>query len=67
VRDDAAQQGLSDEEALQKGMRKSVEFVKQGAEVYRKVWGSSNILCHLYAKKWLDGNIVNELSELSLK
>ncbi len=38
VRDYAAQQGLSDEEALQKGMDvKSVEFVKQGAEVYQKV------------------------------
>ncbi len=38
VRDYAAKQGLSDEEALQKGMEvKSVEFVKQGAEVYRKV------------------------------
>ena len=38
VREYAAQQGLSDEEALKKGMEvKSVEFVKQGAEVYRKV------------------------------
>ena len=38
VRDYAARQGLSDEEALQKGMEvKSVEFVKQGAEVYQKI------------------------------
>jgi phosphomethylpyrimidine synthase len=38
VREFAAKQGLSDEEALQKGMEvKAVEFVKSGAEVYRKV------------------------------
>ena len=37
VRDYAAQQGLSDEEALQKGMEvKAVEFVKSGSEVYQK-------------------------------
>jgi phosphomethylpyrimidine synthase len=35
VRDYAAKQGLSEQEALTKGMEvKSVEFVKQGAEVY---------------------------------
>jgi phosphomethylpyrimidine synthase len=38
VRDFAAKQGISEEEALEKGMEvKSVEFVKQGAEVYHKV------------------------------
>ncbi len=38
VRDFAAAQGISDEDALQKGMEvKSVEFVKQGAQVYHKV------------------------------
>ncbi len=38
VRDFAAKEGLSEPEALQKGMEvKSVEFVKQGAEVYHKV------------------------------
>jgi phosphomethylpyrimidine synthase len=37
VRDFAAKQGLSEQEALEKGMEvKSVEFVEQGAEVYRK-------------------------------
>jgi phosphomethylpyrimidine synthase len=37
VRDYAAQQGLSDQDALQKGMEvKAIEFVKQGAEIYRK-------------------------------
>jgi len=37
VRDFAAKQGLSEQDALQKGMEvKSVEFVKQGAEVYHK-------------------------------
>jgi len=37
VRDYAASQGLSDDEALQKGMQeKAVEFVKKGAEVYQK-------------------------------
>ncbi|MDD3884395.1 MAG: phosphomethylpyrimidine synthase ThiC [Gallionella sp.] len=37
VRDFAAKQGLSETEALEKGMEvKSVEFVKQGAEVYHK-------------------------------
>jgi len=37
VRDFAASQGLSEEEALQKGMEaKAVEFVASGAQVYRK-------------------------------
>ena len=37
VRDYAATLGVSEEEALKKGMeQKAVEFVKQGAEVYRK-------------------------------
>ena len=37
VRDYAATQGVSESEALEKGMQeKSVEFVKSGAEVYRK-------------------------------
>jgi phosphomethylpyrimidine synthase len=37
VRDYAAQQGVSAEDALKKGMQqKSIEFVKQGAEIYRK-------------------------------
>ena len=37
VRDFAAAQGVSDEEALKKGMEvKAVEFVKAGAELYRK-------------------------------
>jgi len=37
VRDYAAKQGLSEEEALKKGMEeKAVEFVKQGAEIYKK-------------------------------
>ncbi len=37
VRDYAAAQGLSEQEALKKGMEtKAVEFVKSGAEVYRK-------------------------------
>ncbi|QDZ30319.1 phosphomethylpyrimidine synthase ThiC [Noviherbaspirillum sp. UKPF54] len=37
VRDFAASQGVSDEEALKKGMEvKAVEFVKSGAELYRK-------------------------------
>jgi phosphomethylpyrimidine synthase len=37
VRDFAAAQGVSDEQALQKGMEvKAVEFVKSGAELYRK-------------------------------
>jgi len=37
VRDFAAKMGVSDEEALKKGMEvKSVEFVKQGAEIYSK-------------------------------
>ncbi len=38
VRDFAAQQGVGEAEALQKGMEvKAVEFVKSGAEVYRNV------------------------------
>ncbi len=37
VRDFAAAQGLSESEALEKGMEtKSVEFVKAGAEIYRR-------------------------------
>ncbi|HEX7648900.1 MAG TPA: phosphomethylpyrimidine synthase ThiC [Noviherbaspirillum sp.] len=37
VRDFAASQGISDDEALKKGMEvKAVEFVKTGAELYRK-------------------------------
>ena len=37
VRDFAASQGITDEQALQKGMEvKAVEFVKSGAELYRK-------------------------------
>jgi phosphomethylpyrimidine synthase len=37
VRDYAASQGISDDEALKKGMEvKAVEFVKNGAEIYRK-------------------------------
>ncbi|HET7832485.1 MAG TPA: phosphomethylpyrimidine synthase ThiC [Gallionella sp.] len=37
VRDFAAKQGVSEQEALAKGMEvKSVEFVQQGAQVYRK-------------------------------
>jgi len=37
VRDYAATQGVSEQEALEKGMeQKSVEFVKQGASIYRK-------------------------------
>ena len=38
VRQYAAQQGISDEEALEKGMEeKSKEFAEAGAEVYQKV------------------------------
>jgi phosphomethylpyrimidine synthase len=38
VRDFAAKQGIAETEALEKGMEvKSIEFVKQGAEVYHKV------------------------------
>jgi phosphomethylpyrimidine synthase len=38
VRDFAAKQGISENEALEKGMEvKAVEFVKTGAEVYHKV------------------------------
>jgi len=37
VRDYAAKEGVSEQEALRKGMEvKAVEFVQQGAEVYRK-------------------------------
>ena len=37
VRDYAAAQGLSEQEALAKGMeQKAVEFVKKGAEIYQK-------------------------------
>jgi phosphomethylpyrimidine synthase len=38
VRDFAAREGLSEEEALAKGMEvKAVEFVKKGGELYAKV------------------------------
>ncbi len=38
VRDFAASKGISEQEALEKGMQeKAVEFVKKGAEVYQKV------------------------------
>ena len=38
VRDFAAAEGLSNEDALKKGMEvKSIEFVKKGAEVYQKM------------------------------
>ncbi len=38
VRDYAAAQGVSEQEALDKGMQeKAIEFVKKGAEVYQKV------------------------------
>jgi hypothetical protein len=38
VRDYAAAQGIGEAEALEKGMEtKAVEFVKAGAEIYRKV------------------------------
>jgi phosphomethylpyrimidine synthase len=38
VRDYAASQGVSEQEALNKGMQeKAIEFVKKGAEVYQKV------------------------------
>ena len=38
VRDYAAKKGISDKEALEKGMEeKSIEFVKKGAEVYQKI------------------------------
>lgn len=38
VRDYAAKQGIAETEALEKGMEeKAIEFVKTGAEVYRKV------------------------------
>ncbi|MBL8438298.1 MAG: phosphomethylpyrimidine synthase ThiC, partial [Zoogloeaceae bacterium] len=38
VRDFAAAQGIGEDEALTKGMEtKAVEFVKAGAEIYRKV------------------------------
>jgi phosphomethylpyrimidine synthase len=37
VREYAAREGLSEDEALSRGMeQKAVEFVKQGAEIYRK-------------------------------
>jgi phosphomethylpyrimidine synthase len=37
VRDFAAKEGLSEQAALEKGMEvKSIEFVKQGAQVYHK-------------------------------
>jgi phosphomethylpyrimidine synthase len=38
VRDFAEQQGIDEQAALEKGMEvKAVEFVKAGAEVYRKI------------------------------
>ncbi|OOG23419.1 phosphomethylpyrimidine synthase ThiC [Thioalkalivibrio denitrificans] len=38
VRDYAAKQGISEQEALEKGMQeKAVEFVEKGAEIYREV------------------------------
>ena len=38
VRDYAAEQGVSEQEAVQKGMQeKAIEFVKKGSEVYQKV------------------------------
>jgi phosphomethylpyrimidine synthase len=38
VRDYAAEQGVSEQDALQKGMQeKAIEFVKKGSEVYQKV------------------------------
>ena len=38
VRDYATKKGISDTEALEKGMEeKSIEFVKKGAEVYQKI------------------------------
>ncbi len=38
VRDYAAEKGVSEQEALQKGMQeKAIEFVKKGSEVYQKV------------------------------
>ena len=38
VRDYAASQGLTEDEALQKGMEeKAVEFVKTGAQIYKEV------------------------------
>ena len=37
VRDYAAQQGVTEAEALKKGMeQKSIEFVKKGAQLYSK-------------------------------
>jgi phosphomethylpyrimidine synthase len=37
VRDFAAKHGVSDEEALKKGMEtKAVEFVRKGAEIYQR-------------------------------
>ena len=37
VRDYAAKQGVAESEALSKGMEaKAVEFVKSGAEIYRR-------------------------------
>jgi phosphomethylpyrimidine synthase len=37
VREFAAQQGVSEQDALRKGMEvKAIEFVKQGAEIYAK-------------------------------
>jgi phosphomethylpyrimidine synthase len=37
VREFAAQQGVTDDEALKKGMEvKSIEFMKRGAEIYQR-------------------------------
>jgi phosphomethylpyrimidine synthase len=38
VRDFAAREGIAEQDALARGMEeKAVEFVKTGAEIYRKV------------------------------
>jgi phosphomethylpyrimidine synthase len=38
VRDYAAKEGLAEQEALARGMEeKAVEFVRAGAEIYRKI------------------------------
>ncbi len=38
MRDYAKEKGLSEEEALRKGMEeKAVEFVQQGVEIYKKL------------------------------
>ena len=38
VRDYAAKQGITEDEALKEGMKsKSVEFIEKGAEIYKEV------------------------------